>query len=208
MPRDADTERVKLADKVRAYLARAKDDHALGLSYEEVGRGAKVSRGHFGRTDHPLYAELAAEIRAAQEARQGAREEARQGAQGSAPTPPVSAPAAPAATAERPAAPAAGVGGSPGTPHGALGDAELDVRLRFHGAEAARLMQVWLGHHRRQGAPTDAPLLLHDLDKALGALRHHAEALRALVAEHQRRAGGAADSTGAVPAPPAQHALF
>jgi hypothetical protein len=74
----------------------------------------------------------------------------------------------------------------------ALNEAELAMRLRHLDGETRRILQVFLGHHRGTCTPSDAPLMLHDLDKALGGLRRQAESLRPLVAEIQRRERAAA----------------
>lgn len=183
MPRETDAEAPRIAAAVRAYLARATTDTSLGLSYEAIASGAKVSRGHFKRTDHPLFIALSAEIEDARAARRPT------------PAPPGAAATASAVTAERPVQRT----GSGATDVAlsdlleetlnarSMAEQELAARIKRHSGEVGRVMQVWLGHHRRTAAVEDAPLLLHDLDRALGSLRHHAEALRPLVAELQRR---------------------
>lgn len=154
------------AEKVREYLARAETDTTLALSFEAIAADTHVSRGHFSRTDDPIYGVVANEVRDLRASR--ARD--------------TTAPIREA---------------NPGP--SSMPDAELAARVQHYATEAGRTMQMWLARHRRQGATSDAPLLLHDLDVTSGTLHKHADALRPLIAEQQVRSARDIGRSGEAP---------
>lgn len=72
-------------------------------------------------------------------------------------------------------------------------DCEIEERIRFHAGAARDEMAIWLSRHKPPESPSQAPLMLHDLDMTIMTLRKHADALRPLVAEHVLRTEMAED---------------
>lgn len=174
MSKAKDDERQKYVAKVRAYLERALIDQSLSLSYEAIAKGAQVSRTQLADHQDPLIGALLLDIQAARDRRAGTPLQAEQ------------------AQAEQAQAELTGLEGGGDARRRArdLSDQELAARLQHATGEVGRLMRVWLGHHRRMEAVTDAPLALHDLEGALVGLQRLADVMRPLVAEQRRRTSG------------------
>lgn len=178
--RKPEVERQAYAAKVRDYLQRHRegDPKARSLSFESIAKGAGVSRTQLADANDPIIASLLFDIQAA---RGTATNEQTAYTRGPArPSGKVGVESTGKVQANAQVAEA--VSGNT-----TLTDDDVAVRIKHHLREVGRVMQTWMGHHRRLGAAEDAALALHDLDKAIGSLHHQAEALRGFVAEQQRR---------------------